>query len=156
MSTAPLRHPTNGHARRRAGGANGAPAGATALDEANANTRAVIDVLQATGQVKTVAEAGVAALNAVRAAFGWDYGSFWTLDQAAQAMIFSSESGVVNAEFQQATRQGRFQEGQGLVGGAWKKRDMFFVEDIRAMNGFGRAAAAESAGLISAICIPLT
>lgn len=158
MSTAPLRHQTNGHARRPNGAKGAAPGPAVlalARDEANANTRAVIDVLQVTGQAKTAAEAAVAALNAVRAAFGWDYGSFWTLEESGQAMLFASESGVVNAAFQEATRKGRFQEGQGLVGGAWQRRDMHFVEDLRAMNGFGRAAAAEAAGLTSAICLPL-
>jgi methyl-accepting chemotaxis protein len=164
MSTHP-RPETNGHSRRTRNGAGKAVAPSVVAtapaapvlgrDEAVANTRAVVEVLDAVSKVKTVTEAAVAALNSVRSAFGWTYGSFWTVDRADAAMKFVSESGTVSADFQGATRQGRFQEGQGLVGGAWRRRDMFFVEDIRAMNGFGRAVAAEQAGLISAICFPL-
>jgi methyl-accepting chemotaxis protein len=160
MSTHP-RPETNGHSRRRP--ANGAgktvapPSVAAPLgrDEAVANTRAVVAVLDAVSRVTTVSDAAVAALNSVRAAFGWSYGSFWVVDRAEGVMKFASESGTVSGEFQAATRQGRFQEGQGLVGGAWRRRDMFFVEDLGTMNGFGRAVAAQQAGLISAICFPI-
>jgi methyl-accepting chemotaxis protein len=124
-------------------------------EEALSCTRAVFEVLEALAKVTTVNDAAVGALNSVRAAFGWSYGSFWTVDQTGEAMAFTSESGEVSPEFQNATRQARFKEGQGLVGGAWQRRDMFFIEDVRSMNGFGRAVAAQKAGLVSAVCFPL-
>jgi hypothetical protein len=80
MSTHP-RPETNGHARRHRNGAgkvvatpsvdSPAPAQPLGREEAVANTRAVVEVLDAVSQVKTVAEAAVAALNSVRSAFGW-------------------------------------------------------------------------------------
>ena len=127
----------------------------TARAEAESNTRAVIDLLQNLGRVQTPNEAAMAALASVRAAFGWAYGSFWTLDRTSASMRCSGESGTVNAAFQAATQAASFREGQGLVGGAWQRREMFFVEDVRSMKGFGRAAAAQAGGIVSALCLPL-
>ena len=123
MSSSP-RRPTTSRLARRRGKAVGKVATARATpvaakdlrearDEAVASTRAVIAVLDALGRVQTVTEAAVAALNSVRAAFGWTYGSFWLVD--GEAMTFTSESGEVSDEFQQATRRARFKEGEGLV-----------------------------------------
>ena len=63
-----------------------------ALAEANANTRAVLAVIEAIGRATTVEEAVKAALDAVRSSFGWAYGSYWTVDAKEHALVFSCES----------------------------------------------------------------
>jgi hypothetical protein len=89
-----------------------------ARTEAESNTRAVIDLLQGLARAQTANEAAVAALTSVRSAFGWVYGSFWTIDAATDTMRLGAESGTINPAFQQATAAASFREGQGLVGGA--------------------------------------
>jgi GAF domain-containing protein len=85
--------------------------------EANADARAMNKVLEAVTRAGSMDEAARGALDAVREAFGWKYGAYWTLDRAARVLRFGVESGSVNTEFQQATREVTFEEGKGLVGG---------------------------------------
>ncbi|HWE02487.1 MAG TPA: GAF domain-containing protein [Tepidisphaeraceae bacterium] len=103
--------------------------------EAAANTSAVNQVLSEMGKASTVQEAVNAALETVKSAFGWAYGSYWTLDTKENAPKFVQESGSVNAEFRRATMDARFREGEGLSGRAWKSRDLFFVADIGTKDG---------------------
>ncbi len=131
------------------------PAGPTVADlaEARANGRAVIEVVEAVGRAKTTEEAVTAALESVKSAFGWAYGSFWTMD--GDALRFSQESGSVNPEFRRATTEARFREGVGLSGRAWKTRDLFFVADIGEMTDCVRAPIAQRAGVKSGVCFPI-
>ena len=84
--------------------------------EAKANTTAVIRVVEAVSAATTTAAAITAALDAVKTAFGWAYGSFWALDAKENALKFAQESGSVNAEFRRATVEASFREGVGLSG----------------------------------------
>ncbi|HEV2968355.1 MAG TPA: methyl-accepting chemotaxis protein, partial [Pirellulales bacterium] len=150
MTTATLKRP--GKAKRAAS----LPARTDdALAEANENTRAVLQVVEALGRATTVAEAAKASLDTVRAAFGWAFASFWRLDSQEGCLKFDVESGSVNDEFRRITVESRFQEGVGLCGEAWKKRELVFVPDVTQRPGFNRAAAAERAGVKSAICFPI-
>jgi len=125
------------------------------LEEANANTRAVIGVVNAVGAATTVEETISAALDTVRDAFGWAYGSYWNLDEEDQALKFAQESGTVNDEFRAATETAAFREGVGLSGRAWKQRDLFFVKDIGEMTDCCRAPVAQRAGVKSGVCFPI-
>ena len=87
-----------------------------ALDEARANTQAVIRVVEAIDKASTVSEAVQMTLDTVRSAFGWDYASFWRLDAEENALRFSTQSGSVSPEFQRVTMEARFREGEGLSG----------------------------------------
>jgi methyl-accepting chemotaxis protein len=126
-----------------------------AVDEANANTRAVLAVIEAIGRAATVGEAVAAALDTVRSAFGWAYGSYWTVDPKEQALKFSSESGTVNPEFMRVTMEARFREGEGLSGRTWQQRDLFFTPDIGQMTDCCRAPIAQRAGVKSGVCFPI-
>ncbi len=126
-----------------------------AVDEANANTRAVLAVIEAIGRAATVGEAVAAALDTVRSAFGWAYGSYWTVDPKEQALKFSSESGTVNPEFMRVTMEARFREGEGLSGRTWRQRDLFFTPDIGQMTDCCRAPIAQRAGVKSGVCFPI-
>jgi methyl-accepting chemotaxis protein len=119
------------------------------------NVAAVNRVLEAVGRATTANEATRAALDTVKDAFGWAYGSYWTLDRAENALKFSVESGSVNEEFRRVTLEARFREGEGLSGRAWKNRDLFFVEDLAEMKDCCRAPVAKKAGVKSGVAFPV-
>jgi PAS domain S-box-containing protein len=123
--------------------------------EARANLAAVVRVLEATQSARTPAEAARAALEAVRSAFGWAYGSYWALDPKDNVLRFAVESGAVNEEFRRVTAEARFREGEGLSGRAWRQRDLVLVPDIGAVTDCARAPAARRAGVKSGVCFPV-
>src|SRR5699024_2108707 len=71
--------------------------------EQAADTAAVVGVLQAVLDATSVDEAVRAALDAVRSAFGWAYGSYWAVDPADRVLRFGLESGSAGAEFRKVT-----------------------------------------------------
>ncbi|OMQ15461.1 chemotaxis protein [Modestobacter sp. VKM Ac-2676] len=95
------------------------------------------------------------ALDTVREAFGWVYGSYWALDESAGVLRFQQESGSAGEEFRKVTLAASFAEGVGLSGRAWRARDLFFVSDIGEMTDCVRAPAAQRAGVRSGVCFPL-
>jgi methyl-accepting chemotaxis protein len=123
--------------------------------EARANGSAVIKVIEAVGRATTVTDAVAASLDAVKSAFGWAYGSYWTMDARDNALRFAQESGSVNAEFRRATMDARFKEGVGLSGRAWRTRDLFFVADLGEMVDCVRAPIAQRAGVRSGVVFPI-
>jgi methyl-accepting chemotaxis protein len=125
------------------------------LDEARANARAVLQVVEALGRVTTVTEAAKAALDAALAAFGWAYASYWEVDGPENALQCAVESGHVDEEFRRVTRSASFREGEGLNGRAWRQRDLFFTSDLDQLADCRRCAAARRAGVQSAVCLPL-
>jgi methyl-accepting chemotaxis protein len=120
-----------------------------------ADTGAVAQVLGALSAAKTTAEAATAALNNVREAFGWAYGSYWAVDPADRTLKFVVESGDVGPEFAGVTRNASFAEGVGLSGRAWKSRDLFFTPDIGLMTDCVRAPVAQRIGVKSGVCFPI-
>jgi GAF domain-containing protein len=95
------------------------------------------------------------ALETVRTAFGWAYGSFWALDPAERVLRFQTESGSAGEEFRRVTLAASFAEGVGLSGRAWKARDLVFVRDLAEVPDCVRAPAAQRAGVRSGVCFPV-
>nr|WP_157551795.1 GAF domain-containing protein [Kineosphaera limosa] len=95
------------------------------------------------------------ALDTTRNEFGWEYGSFWALDENERVLRNSLESGGAGAEFQQVTREATFAEGVGVAGRAWKSRDMVFEPDLGLVTDCVRAPAAQRAGVKSGVCMPI-
>ncbi|WP_254781990.1 methyl-accepting chemotaxis protein [Modestobacter sp. DSM 44400] len=95
------------------------------------------------------------ALDTVRKAFGWAYGSYWALDESANVLRFVQESGSAGEEFRKVTLAASFAEGVGLSGRTWRSRDLYFVRDIGEMTDCMRAPAAQRAGVKSGVCFPL-
>ncbi|MBN9420163.1 MAG: GAF domain-containing protein [Candidatus Eremiobacteraeota bacterium] len=128
----------------------------TELSESLANTRGVLDVVQALQRVSSgnPRDAITAALDAVRQAFGWAYASYWEV-QPDRVLRFSCESGSVNEEFRQCTLTSTFQEGQGLSGRAWRQRDLVFVPNIGEVHDCPRAPIALRAGVRAGMAIPV-
>ena len=158
--------PTAESARRSRQSAGPTASGRRAIDqqaamamnevrEARENTAAVLEVVASTMAAATVADAAVAALRAVKSAFGWAYGSYWAVDTASRSLRFAAEAGEVNAEFRQVTLASEFHEGIGLSGRAWRTRDLVFVDDLGQMVDCPRAPVAQRAGVKSGICFPI-
>ncbi|MBV8678392.1 MAG: GAF domain-containing protein [Planctomycetaceae bacterium] len=125
------------------------------LEEANSNARAIFKIIEALGRVTSADEAVIAAIETVREAFGWVYGSYWAMDPVDRSLRFSLESGSVNEEFRQITATARFREGEGLSGRAWEARELIFVANLADMKDCCRAPIARKAGVRSGICFPI-
>jgi methyl-accepting chemotaxis protein len=123
--------------------------------EQGANVAAVNRVLEAVSSAASVPDAARAALETVRDAFAWAYGSYWVMDAKDNALKFAVESGSVNDEFHRVTLEARFREGEGLSGRAWRNRDLFFVEDLAEMKDCCRAPVAKRAGVKSGVAFPI-
>ena len=121
------------HAREQLGSAHGAAGLERQLAEARTDTAALIETMDALGRAETSEAAAQAALDSVRRAFGWAYGSYWKVDPRDRALHYVVESGDAGAEFRQVTRISSFVEGVGLAGRAWQRRDLYFTLDLGLM-----------------------
>jgi methyl-accepting chemotaxis protein len=126
-----------------------------ALEGANANTQAMIDVVKAIVAATSIDEIVRAALDVIRRQFGWAYGSYWVVDPRRNALVFSLESGTVDPDFTRITRSAEFREGEGLNGRAWQRRDLVYVEDLGSLADCCRAPIARRAGVRSGVALPL-
>jgi GAF domain-containing protein len=126
-----------------------------AIAESQENSAAVLQVVQALGRARGVADATRIALDTVRESFGWAYGSFWRVDPPAKVLRFAAESGAVGPEFRQVTLSASFAEGVGLSGRAWRAKDLVFVADIGQLTDCVRAPVAAKAGVRSGVCFPV-
>ncbi len=95
------------------------------------------------------------ALDTVKESFGWTYGAYWKLDQVQNKLVFAAESGTVDDEFRRATQEAEYQEGQGLSGQAWQRRELVVVEDLSTLTHCPRVIPAKKAGITFAIAIPI-
>jgi methyl-accepting chemotaxis protein/PAS domain-containing protein len=127
------------------------------LNEAMANTRGVLDVVQVLQNLNTndPNDAILKALDVVRVAFGWAYASYWAVQPGGRELRFACESGTVNEEFRQCTLATTFSEGQGLSGRAWRQRDLVFVAAIGEVLDCPRAPIALRAGVNAGMAIPV-
>ncbi|WP_299953322.1 methyl-accepting chemotaxis protein [uncultured Modestobacter sp.] len=125
------------------------------LQETLDDREAVTSVVTEIGAANDQASALRIALETVREAFGWAYGSYWALDETANVLRFQQESGSAGEEFRKVTLAASFAEGVGVSGRAWRSRDLFFVRDIGEMTDCVRAPAAQRAGVKSGVCFPL-
>jgi methyl-accepting chemotaxis protein len=119
-----------------------------------AGAEAVSRMLQAISKTTTVEETAGAALEEVRKTFRWSYGTYWTVDPEDNRMKFVLESGSCPEEFRRATRESAFKEGQGLIGGCWKSRELTVVPDM-GKTTTPRAPAALRGGVKTGVAIPL-
>ncbi len=124
-------------------------------EESVKNLAALARVIETVNAASSVFEATRNALSAVRAAFGWEYSSYWQIDPALNALKFVVDSGEVNAEFAAITRTSSFRKGVGLSGRAWDSEDVIFTPDIGDVRDCVRAPVAREAGVRSGICIPI-
>ena len=124
-------------------------------NDGDQDVRAVIDSLNAILRGTTADDVIRSALDTIRQAFRWDYGSYWVVDPAQHDLTFALESGSVGDEFRHVTRSARFREGEGLNGRAWRQRDLVFVADLDELTDCPRAPAAQRFGVRSGLAMPL-
>ena len=126
-----------------------------ARQESLHDREAVTTVVAQLGAAPDESAALNAALDSVRAAFGWVYGSFWQLDEAAGVLRFSHESGSAGEEFRRVTVAASFARGVGLSGRAWVADELVFVPELADLTDCVRAPAAQRAGVRSGVCFPI-
>jgi methyl-accepting chemotaxis protein len=126
----------------------------TKVTEAQTHARVIMHVAGATARAGSAMEAARGALEAVRAGFGWPYGSYWTLDSQKECLGFVLESGAINNEFHRVTVSASYAEADGLIGKAWRYRDVFIVDDLQYLQD-RRGDVAQAAGCAAAISLPL-
>jgi len=141
---------------RLAGSARRSALATTALRESLDDRNAVTTVVARVGKAHDEAAALRIALDTVREAFGWAYGSFWALDPVENVLKFAVESGSAGEEFRRVTLAASFAEGVGLSGRAWRSRDLVFVRNLAEVTDCVRAPAAQRAGVRSGVCFPIT
>ncbi|HJL15087.1 MAG TPA: methyl-accepting chemotaxis protein [Sandaracinaceae bacterium LLY-WYZ-13_1] len=125
------------------------------LEENAQNAAATSTVLQRVSDARTADEVAVRALEAVREAFGWAYGSYWRRDPETNVLRFAAEAGSVSPEFRRITETATFAEGVGLSGRAWQRRDLVFVESLAEVADCPRREPAEREGVESGVCFPI-
>ncbi|MBI1853912.1 MAG: GAF domain-containing protein [Planctomycetes bacterium] len=130
------------------------PGPRTVNDEAQVIVRMLDSFVDAVQRAKTITDAARGAIEAVRASFGWPYGSFFVLDRNANALRFSADSGVASAEFRRVTSEAQFREGDGVIGRAWRTRDTVVV-DLGESGDCSRTSVARRAGMRFAVCVPV-
>lgn len=96
-----------------------------------------------------------ATLDAVRRRFGWPYASYWAVDEATNTLKFSLDSGDSSEELQRVSRTTAFKPGEGLNGRAWKRKDVFLVEDLADLSDCPRGPGARRQGFRSAVSVPV-
>jgi len=125
------------------------------LEEESRDGQAVSNTIAALSRATTMDDAVQLALDTVREAFGWAYGSYWKVDASDNALHYVAESGDAGEEFRRVTLAASFKEGIGLSGRAWKARDLFFTKDIGQMTDCVRAPVAQKVGVKSGVCFPI-
>ncbi|MEU4159032.1 methyl-accepting chemotaxis protein [Actinoplanes sp. NPDC026670] len=135
--------------------ARSAAVAAAELRQVATDREAVTTVVTRVGAASDSATTIRAALDAVRTAFGWAYGSFWEIDSDLNVLKFHLESGSAGDEFRRVTLAAEFAEGVGLSGRAWRARDLVFVKDLAEVTDCVRAPAAQRAGVRSGVCFPI-
>ena len=104
----------------------------------------------------SAAEAIPLALEAIRVAFGFDYGAGWAVDARSGALHCTGESGSLGGEIAAMAPSYTMNEGQGLCGRAWRTRDVVHVCDLAAVEPeCERSRAALRAGARRALSIPV-
>ena len=126
-----------------------------ARQESLHDREAVTTVVAQLGAVTNEATALTTALESVREAFGYTYGSFWSLDEQAGVLRFAQESGSAGEEFRRVTKSASFARGVGLSGRAWAADELVFVPDLAEITDCVRAPAAQRAGVRSGVCFPI-
>ena len=130
------------------------------LAEARENAAAIFKVVEALEHADSVDEAMLAALNAVREAFGWAYGSFRTFDEGrAGPPDLTIESGSTGRGIPPARPlAARFRRGRGSSAAVPGRRGTWSSSPTSATMtgpGYTRALLAKKHGIRSAMCFPL-
>ncbi|HET9059058.1 MAG TPA: methyl-accepting chemotaxis protein [Acidimicrobiales bacterium] len=94
------------------------------------------------------------ALIATRQALDVGYDAYWAVDGDGR-LHFVAASGQAPGDFDDASRAATFSETDGLIGRAWRSREITAVDDLAMYPECARARAAKDAGFGAALFIPV-
>ena len=123
--------------------------------EMASDTAAINQLLLAMNRASTEREVAKVALDIIREAFGWSYGATWEVDTAARVLRFTADSGSTTEDFRRTTREATYHEGEGPLGTVWRTKDMVVLNEMPESIHRPRPAAANAAGLRSAVGLPI-
>jgi transcriptional regulator with GAF, ATPase, and Fis domain len=123
--------------------------------EAEEDMDVLVTVLRANAGRNSVDDIAKVALDLVRSSFRWAYGAYYVIDPADNALRFAVDSGSIDDEFRRATREARFEQGDGLAGRAWASRDVAAACDISVDSDAARSAVARRTGVKSGVAFPV-
>lgn len=125
-----------------------------ALREAQANTRAVIQVIAAVGRDIQTSTLVQSALDAVKTAFGYDYGACWMIDKELQHTTFAAEAGSLGPAYDHINRTDHYKKGKGITGRTWAAADLIFIPDLWIIKDSELIRVARIAGAVAAVSFP--
>lgn len=125
-----------------------------ALAEAQANTRAVIQVITAVGRDTNTSTVVRSALNAVKTAFGYNYGACWMIDKRLQHTTFAAEAGSLGPAYDHINATDHYQKGRGITGRTWEAADVIFIPDLSVIKDSELIRTARAAGAVAAVSFP--
>lgn len=125
------------------------------VERRRATEHAVARVL---AEAKTLAEAMPRVLGAIAESEGWDFAGLWRMGPGGRTM--RSEATWKSprrdlAEMERTTRSLVLARGQGFPGRVWKEGRVLVVPELVQDEGFVRRGAALTAGLRSAVGVPI-
>jgi PAS domain S-box-containing protein len=115
-------------------------------------------VTQILTDASNVEDASAAILKAVCDSLGWDVGFYWSVNDERNSLVCRQSwhrSGATVDEFEQASCNREFINGQGLPGRIWASGCPAWILDIGQDDNFPRLASALSCDLHSAIGCPI-
>lgn len=127
---------------------------AVALEESRADTRAVIEVIDAIGRESSTTGVLQSSLSSVKHAFRMDYGACWMIDKTIQATSFRMETNSLGPAYDRINESDHYQKGKGITGRTWASADVIFVQDLSSIKDSKLVDTARAAGAVSAISVP--
>lgn len=125
------------------------------LDVCQRDSQVVLEAVQAIVRAGSAEDVCRGLLSAVRKGFGFSYGSYWSLEETGDSLSFGFDVGRIDEGFRRAGRNLTYGAGGGLLGRAWKARDVVSVEDLSELSDCPRAVAAARSGVAAGVAIPL-
>jgi methyl-accepting chemotaxis protein len=124
------------------------------LEDCRADTRAVIEVIDAIGSESTTTRVLESAIFSVKRAFGMDYGACWMIDRDIQATSFRVETNSLGPAYDLINQTDHYQKGKGITGRTWAAADVIFVQDLSVIKESKLVDTARAAGAVSALSVP--
>ena len=126
------------------------------VEEGSSRHRVLVElgVMGGLSSATSLEAAGPHLLSALGRGLGWDVGTLWKVDRAANALravLVWHPPELLVPEFESATRAARFARGEGFPGRVWDTGAPVWVEDVTRDATFARAQSAAREGLHAAL-----
>ncbi len=119
------------------------------------NVQATSSALFVLAQATAPQDAAERVLDAVRASFSWELGTYWTLDEATSSLTLQQFSGEGADELRDALRRAHPKHGEGVLGRSLKRGDVT-VTDARSRGSQDDATrACARAGIATEMAFPV-